>query len=123
MLDLTEIKNTIEELENAPTTFANCQKLASLYIVLNHINTNTQEKQNEDTVIQEYSDILPAYTEFCKIKKQYQLNQTSIETVTTGIKDVCKEIYEFLQTLYNNSDIAEERHILVQSIKDFLNNI
>lgn len=121
MLDLTEIKNTIEELENAPTTFANCQKLVSLYIVLNHINT--QEKQNEDTVIQEYSDILPAYTEFCKIKKQYQLNQTSIETVTTGIKDVCKEIYEFLQTLYNNSDIAEERHILVQSIKDFLNNI
>lgn len=27
MLDLTEIKNTIEELENAPTTFANCQKI------------------------------------------------------------------------------------------------
>ena len=66
---------------------------------------------------------LPAYTEFCKIKKQYQLNQVSIEAVTTGIKDVCKEIYEFLQTLYNNSDIAEERHILVQSIKDFLDNI
>lgn len=121
MLDLTEIENTIEELENAPTTFANCQKLASLYIVLNHINT--QEKQNKDTVIQEYSDILPAYTEFCKIKKQYQLNQVSIEAVTTGIKDVCREVYEFLQTLYNNSDIAEERHILVQSIKDFLNNI
>lgn len=36
MLDIEQVKEAIREIENGPTTFTNCEKLASLYAVLDH---------------------------------------------------------------------------------------
>lgn len=36
MLDIDQIKEEIQNLENGRTTFANCEKLAALYIVCDH---------------------------------------------------------------------------------------
>ena len=61
-MNVSEITNTIIELENGDTTFASCEKLASLYIVRDHLST--------DEVITEYNDI------------PYQKLQKTIEDIT-----------------------------------------
>ena len=80
MLDLEEINNTIEELENSRTTYDNCLKLASLYIVRENISPKEKPDTDENKaiyndVVKEYSDILPAYSDYCESKRKYQMNE------------------------------------------------
>ena len=112
MLSITEINNTITELENGDTTFANCQRLASLYIVrdkfpINHVNA----------VEHELSDILPQYKNYCAVKRKYQLNELTVDAVINSISGVCKEIQEFIETLYGSTDTQEERERIKQMIQ------
>lgn len=127
MLDLEEINNTIEELENSRTTYENCLKLASLYIVRENINF--KEKPNTDEnkavyndVVKEYSDILPAYSDYCESKRKYQMNEIPAKKVLNEMENVCNEIVEFIKTLYSSSDIVEERQYLMKMISQ-LNNL
>ena len=117
MLSIEEVENTIIELENGNTTFDSCIKLASLYVVRDHYKPNFAETQTEKLVKSELHDILPSYVNYCDVKRNYQLGNLSKEAVVTSMKSVGKEIYEFLQTLYSSTDTAEEREILVNSIK------
>lgn len=121
MLNLEEINNTIAELENGRTTYDNCLKLASLYIVKQNIHqtekSNTDDfKPVYDDVVKEYSDILPAYSEYKEAKRQYQMNEISIRKVLKEMENVCEEIIEFIRILYSNSDVAEERQKIVDMI-------
>lgn len=115
MLDLEEINNTIEELEHSNTTFANCEKLASLYIVRNYFKTtelpgyHVSESVYEKDTIKELNDILPQYNIYCETKRKYQLHQLTDEAVILAMKDVCKEILEFITTLYNHTEFEQER--------------
>ena len=43
MIDLREIEKTIAELKQGKTTFENCERLASLYIVRDHLKEQSQE--------------------------------------------------------------------------------
>lgn len=104
MLDIEQILDTIKELENSDTTFDNCIKLASLYIVRNNYPS--------DNVENELDDILPCYNEYLKIKKEYQLGKTNKEQVITSMELVCKEIKEFIRALYSGTDMQEERDLL-----------
>jgi len=116
-MNIEEINNTIEELENGSTTFDSCLKLASLYIVKEHIShTNLNEFDGIPDVIKEYNDILPQYTEYCDIKTQYQLGKVSQEYVIQSMKNVCTEIHEFIDTLYNNTDTQEERELITATL-------
>ena len=120
MLDLTEIKNTIDELENGATTFDNCLKLASLYIVQNE---HTKRQAETEPVEVELSDILPQYKTYCRIKRKYQLHEASEDAVQSAMKEVCKEIYEFVHTLYSSTDMQAERDSiknLIISLKEAL---
>ena len=124
MLDLEEINNTIEELENAPTTYDTCIKLASLYIVKDNAESRLNsivERQNVhyNNVESELSDILPQYRMYCEVKRQYALNQLTKEAVLLSMQDVCREIKEFMQTLYANTEMQEERTLL----KEMLNTL
>ena len=121
MLDLQEINDTIKELENASTTFDNCMKLANLYIVREHLNVDYRPSTADDNgieqaVVKEYSDILPAYTDFCKTKRRYQLNEIAMQPVLRQLHHVCSEIVEFIEGLYNNTDTPEERQQITQMI-------
>ena len=52
MISLKEIEKTITELENGETSFSNCEKLANLYIVYDHLNktkTFTEEPKEYNT--------------------------------------------------------------------------
>lgn len=119
MLDMQEVLNTIEELENAPTTFDSCAKLASLYIIRDRYKAPIQPvvdaKSNE--VRQELSDILPAYKKYCTIKRRYQLHELTEKAVIVEINEVCREITEFIHILYSSTDMPEERYAIVEMLR------
>lgn len=104
MLDIEQVSDTIKELEQSDTTFDNCIKLASLYIVRNNYPT--------DDVSTELDDILPQYKRYCTIKRNYQLGNLSKDAVISAMDKVCKEITEFINSLYSHTDMQEERDLL-----------
>lgn len=114
-MDITEIENTIKSLESGETTFANCQKLASLYVVFDHLKTAGDVK-----------DSLPAYKNYCEVKCQYQKHQTSEVNVVTSISAVCKELKSLIHLIYSNSDMPEERKYITDCLQstyqEFLEN-
>ena len=118
MLDMDIVNSTIEELENADTTFSNCEKLASLYIIREY--NKEPVKPVIDTldlnVKKELSDILPSYKTYCQRKKDYQLNKVGEDIVLSSLKEVCREILEFVHTLYSSTDMPEERSIITEKL-------
>ena len=105
---MEEVNNTIDELENSDTTFSNCEKLAILYIIRDH-HENVRNPAGNDEVTVELSDILPQYHKYVDIKREYQLGNISETAVETAIKKVCKEIQEFIHTMYICTDMPSER--------------
>lgn len=47
MISIEEIERTISELESRDTSFANCEKLANLYVVRDHLK---EYQQSTDTI-------------------------------------------------------------------------
>lgn len=126
MLDISDIKKTIKELENSETKFDNCIKLAALYTVLDHYSPEESSKvaktKTEDSGVQkEYTDILPMYHNYCDIKRKYQRDGVSSVAVMKSIKDVCTEIREFIQTLYSTTDMPEEREAIRYMLSELQN--
>jgi len=111
MINLKEIRETIEELEDRDNSFQNCERLAALYTIIDH------HVNNSSPVIQEYSDILPSYQLYCKIKTKYELKELNEEAVSVAMKTLCKEIKEFLQVLYSNTEMEQERMELRSMLK------
>ena len=119
-MDINAIIDNIEELENASTTVDNVKELASLYIVRkNYKNRNLPEYHNEST--KELEDILPQYSKYIEIKRQYQLGNVSEQAVRKAIRRVCKEIFEFINTLYSCTDMKDERDCIRGLIMDLSN--
>lgn len=119
MLSLDEINNTIEELQNSNTTFDNCSKLASLYIVKEHLeNADLTGNFNKSAVVKEYNDILPKYHQYVDIKTQFQLGKISATSIETSIRQVCDEISEFLTTMYNCTDMQIERDFILNMVRN-----
>lgn len=118
MLDLNDINATITQLENSSTSFDTCAKLASLYIVRDYMMDaiENEEKTSDDVVL------LPRYEKYNDIKNLYHANQATSDAVKAGIADACKEISALVQTMYNNSDLPEERsqiRSMIEELKTF----
>lgn len=103
-MDLKTIENAILELEEEETNFKNIQELAYLYIVKENL-----EKSDVDNVTRELNDILPCYTRYINIKRDYQLGRATDESLVYAMKNVCEEIEEFIETLYFNTEFLKER--------------
>lgn len=104
-MDIKEINEMIQELEESDTTYNNAMDLASLYTVRDNIT------------LEELDDILPTYNQYCRIKRDYQMNKRTIEPVLVEINRVCNEIAEFIKTMYSNTDTPEERKIIKEMIR------
>ena len=113
MLNLVEVQNTIKELENGETTFATCQKLASLYIVRKFYSPESEQIEEVST---EIDDILPAYQQYCEVKRQFQLQKLPDTSVIRAMKSVCTELKDLIMVIYSNSDMENER----QQLKNLL---
>jgi len=128
MINMVEIENAIAELEEGPTNFATCDKLASLYTVryfyhyIQENNTKDVEAEKTETkneVIVEYQDILPSYRQYTEVKRKHTLGETSEDNVLKTMQMLAKEISEFLTTLYASTESIAEREILVTKLNDF----
>lgn len=97
----------IKTLENSDTTVENVSELASLYIC--QLNLKNRSNRQIERVEDELDDILPYYTKYREIKTRYQLNQTTEGEVIQGIKNVCREIQQFIDALYSGTDMNKER--------------
>jgi len=120
MLDLAEIEDTINELENQPTTLDNCRILADLYICKAN-NEKAVYEQNttlKDDVENELNDILPTYRNYVDAKRRYQLHELNVDVPIKYMKDVCKEIKEFIQVLYSGTSTIDEREAISKMISD-----
>lgn len=109
-MNIEIINEMIEELEESDTTYANVADLASLYIV--------KDKLPMDKVTKELNDIFPTYTTYKTIKRDYQLNNTDKSKVIRQMKFVCEELNEFICMLYSNSDLEEERQLILDTLKN-----
>ena len=113
MVKLDEIREAITEIEEQGVSFQNCERLAALYTIIDH-------KLNEiNPVIQEYSEILPSYQLYCKVKRKYEMKDIDEETVRVAVKTLCEEIKDFLVILYSNTNTEMER----AEIKKMLNSL
>lgn len=112
MLDIDAITETIAELENAETTFSTCEKLAALYTVLEHFSTPA------DVVQKELGDIMPQYQMYKQVKRRYKMGEVTEQAIVMAMHDTCKEISEFIQTLYSSTDIPQERDEIRQLIQE-----
>lgn len=113
-MNIDLINETISELENGDTTLTTCSTLASLYIVRDKLKSNNEAK---DTVIKEYSDILPSYTKYKEVKRNYTLGNGTEEAVNFALQAVSQEITEFINTLYSSTQTPSERLILQNMIR------
>ena len=109
-MNIEIIDEMIEELEESDTTYANVADLAALYIV--------KDKLPVDKITKELNDIFPAYNVYKAIKRDYQLNNTDKSKVIRQMKFVCEELSEFICMLYSNSDLEEERQMILDTLKN-----
>ena len=116
MINLEEITNAIQTLENGPTTYESCHKLATLYAVRDELLKTTQNQ-----VVDSTSEVLPQYKKYCLVKKQYQMNETTIEAIYPAMQYLCVELKEFLYKIYNHTDTAVERDMLKDTICNMFN--
>lgn len=115
-MDVVAIEEAIEELENSETTVDNIKELSALYICRDHLMLS-----NHDAVESELEDIFPYYRKYRDIKRRYQLRQTNESEVAEGIKAVCRELTEFVETLYSGTDMNKERICIRKMLEKLYN--
>lgn len=116
-MNINTINELIDELENGDTSLSNIRNLSALYNVKTHLLGNNKF----DSTVKELNDILPSYTDYIDTKRKYQLKEIPIDNVLIQLDNVCKEIGEFLKSLYCGTDTEEERtylHNLVDYLKE-----
>lgn len=111
IMDITAIEDNIKELENDATTVDNVKELAFLYIVRDNLKRENL-RVGSDEIHDEFEDILPEYRKYVEIKRKYQLGELPEIEVKRSIKRVCKEVYEFIHTLYCCTDMPAERECI-----------
>lgn len=116
-MDINAIEDNIIELENSDTTVDNVRELAGLYIVRENL-LNRGIRENISDITHELNDILPAYEEYCNVKRKYQLKQVPEEAVIQQMNILCREIQEFVYTLYINTDFYKERRIILNILDE-----
>lgn len=115
MVNVDDVRATIQKLEDKPTSMQTCRDLAYLYVVLDH-QKFTEPNNESDSVVTEYNDILPSYKKYCEAKRNFQLHSGTQDAVLLSLDLLCKEIKEFIATLYSNTDSQEER----SKLKEYL---
>ena len=110
MINNKEIEAMIKMCENSENSLSNVRNLASLYIVQEH--TKNAIQRTTDSTERELNDILPQYKEYCEVKRKYQLRILPETAVHRSMQFLCKEIEEFIKTLYNNTETKEERQMI-----------
>ena len=120
MVDITTIEDTLDELVNdAPTTFETCEKIAHLTITRDLLKSHlNRTREGSERVLNELHDILPSYNKYVDTKKRYQKYEVVEQMVVIAMQNLCDEIADFIITLYRNTESAEERETIETMIEE-----
>ena len=120
MVDITTIEDTLEELVNdAPTTFETCEKIAHLTITRDLLKSRlNRTREGSERVLNELHDILPSYNKYVDTKKRYQQYEVVEQMVVIAMQNLCDEIADFIITLYRNTESAKEREAIETMIDE-----
>ena len=113
-MNISTINDLIDELEQSDVSLSNIRNLSALYTVKYHLVGNVKF----DKVSAELNDILPSYIKYIDIKRKYQLHETTEDVLYINMKELCREVKEFIQALYSGTDTQTERDMLKQMIKE-----
>ncbi len=116
-MNIEDINKEIDRLV-VDNSYESCQKLASLYIIKDHLRPETQ-----NTADKELLDVLPSYNRYVAIKTNYQLGNAGEKAVEIAFKSVCQEIFEFIVALYSGTNSKEERQHIFTLLKKLENNL
>lgn len=119
-MTLEVINDMIQDIEQSDNSLSNARSLASLYI-LKSIKENDENlilKRSSSIVAKELDDILPSYNYYIDTKRRFQLKQLNEELVIEALKDVCREIKEFVQIIYSCTDMPTERDTIKEMLSD-----
>lgn len=119
-MTLEVINDMIQDIEQSDNSLSNARSLASLYI-LKSIKENDENlilKRSSSIVTKELDDILPSYNYYIDTKRRFQLKQLNEELVIEALKDVCREIKEFVQIIYSCTDMQTERDTIKEMLSD-----
>lgn len=114
-MNIELIDEAIYALENSETTVENVSELSALYIV--RANMLHPLKSSAQSVEKELNDILPNYLIYIDVKRDYQMKKTTEGEVIRAIKTVCKELSEFIDTMYSSTDMNKERLCIKNMLK------
>lgn len=122
MVDITTIEDTLDELVNdAPTTFETCEKIAHLTITRDLLKSRlNRTPEGSERALNELHDILPSYNKYVDTKRRYQKYEVVEQMVVIAMQNLCDEIVEFVSELYHNTETDIERAIIVKMINDDL---
>lgn len=115
MMNISTINELIDELENGETSLSNVRNLSALY----NVRTYLLGSKKFDRTAKELNDILPSYLNYIDVKRKYQLKEITETGVLLQLGNVCKEINEFIHTLYSGTDTPEERKVIKDLISSF----
>lgn len=113
-MNITDINEVIDELERSDFSLSNVRNLSALYNVKSHLLGTS----NYDSTTKELSDILPSYLQYINTKRRFQMHEINEELLHINMKELCREIKEFIQTLYSGTDTQQERDLIKEMIKE-----
>ena len=56
---------------------------------------------------------------YVAVKRKYQLHELSDDDLLFAMRSLCRDIEEFIETLYNNTELPNER----TTIKNMINSL
>lgn len=114
-MNIDDINKEINRLQQE-NSYEACQKLASLYIVKDHLHPSIQDETEKQLM-----DILPSYNKYVCTKRNYQLGNAGEKAVEMTLNNLCQEVFEFVVSLYSSTSTPEERCYL-QELSDKIKN-
>lgn len=119
-MTLEVINEMIQDIEQSDNSLSNARSLASLYILksMKENDENLILKRSNNIIAKELDDILPSYNYYIDTKRRFQLKQINEDLVIEALKDVCREIKEFIQIIYSCTDMPIERDTIKEMLSD-----
>lgn len=113
-MDLIVINELITDLEKAESSLSNVRNLSALY----NVRTHLIENKPKDIARKELDDILPSYIDYIGSKRKSAMTLISDEYTCINMQRLCKEIKDFIQSLYTGTSSDAERNVIKKLIAD-----
>lgn len=112
MIDKNELQNAIQECLDNPSSANVCQRLASYYIIQDHMdNTMSYSYANEN-------EILPAYSDYANAKRMFQLGEGNEKHMIETLNALLIQIKDLLYMLYSNAVTETEKTSILNTLQE-----